>query len=109
MTRIAGPAVLAVLLAAVVMAAPPERDPASLIARVRAVGAEGKGNDDASAAWKQLVGLGTDALLPTLAAITDSDPVANNWLRSAVDAVAEKALQEKRSLPVKELESFVKD
>jgi hypothetical protein len=82
--------------------------PEPLLARIKAVRGEGKGNEDAAAALKDLVALGKPALLPTLAAMPNANPLANNWLRPAADAIAEKLLADKE-LPVKELEAFVKD
>jgi hypothetical protein len=80
-----------------------------LVARIRAVGTEGAGNAEAAAAWKELVRLGPDALPDILAALDDAGPVAANWLRSAVDAVAERQLAAGRPLPVTQLEKFVRD
>ena len=82
---------------------------APLVARIRAVGAEGAGNAEAAAAWKQLVRLGPDALPEVLAALDDAGPVAANWLRSAVDAIAERQLATGRPLPAEALEKFVRD
>lgn len=81
-----------------------EGDPAPHLARIKAVGPEGKGNADAAKAWKELVGLGTPALIPAIAAMKDANPIAVNWLRSAVNAIADK-----KPLPAKELEAFVLD
>ena len=47
-------------------------------------------------------------MLPTvLAAFDDSDSTAANWLRTAVDAIAERALEDKQRLPTAELEQFI--
>ena len=81
------------------------KDPAPLLARIKAVRAQGAGNAEAAAAWKELVQLGPSALLPTLAAM-DTDPITANWLRAAADAIAEKALAA-RQLSAKDLERFV--
>lgn len=86
-----------------------ETDAAAHLAKIKAVRAEGQGNAEASAAWKELVALGPPALLPTLAAMPERDLLVNNWLRAAVDAVAEKMMSEKQPLPAKELEAFVLD
>lgn len=86
-----------------------EKDPAPLLAKIKAVKTEGEGNVEASAAMKALVGLGQPALLPSLAAMTENEAIVNNWLRAAVDAVAEKIVLSKQTLPLKELEAFVKD
>jgi hypothetical protein len=80
-----------------------------LVARIKAVGAEGAGNPEAAAAWKQLVRRGPDVLPDLLAALDDAGPVAANWLRAAVDAVAERQLAQGRSLPAAALEKFVRD
>ncbi len=75
------------------------------LARIRAVGAEGSGHADARKAWRAVVDRGPESLLPTLAAFDGADPRAANWLRAAVDAIAEKA----PALDAKALEAFVLD
>jgi hypothetical protein len=84
-------------------------DRASLIARIKAVGKEGAGNDAAARAWKELTKEGPAALIDILAGLDDAGPVAANWLRSAVDAVAEKTLSLGKPLPADQLETFVRD
>jgi hypothetical protein len=79
------------------------------LARIKTVSKEGAGNQEASAAWKDLVSLGGDALLPTLAALDDASPAASNWLISAVNAVAEKEQAAGRKLAADKLEAFLKD
>jgi hypothetical protein len=74
-----------------------------------AVEREGKGNEAASTAWKDLVKAGPSALPPVLAAAGKGSVVADNWLRLAGDVIVENALREKQSLPVAELEAFLKD
>jgi len=78
------------------------------ISRIKAVGREGQGNAAASAAWRQLVEQGPDALIPTLAALDDATPVAANWLRSAAQAIADRA-QAAGKLRAAPLEAFVRD
>jgi hypothetical protein len=80
-----------------------------LLTRIKAVRKEGAGNRDAARAWKDLVALGPDALPATLAALDDADPVAANWLRTAVDAIAERERETGRPLPAARLEAFVRD
>jgi hypothetical protein len=87
----------------------PADDPGPLLAAVKAVGKEGAGNPEAAGAWKALARLGPDALPAVLAALPDGDPTAANWLRPAVDAIAERAARDGRPLPAAELERFVKD
>ncbi|HSQ56857.1 MAG TPA: hypothetical protein VLM40_14035, partial [Gemmata sp.] len=76
------------------------------LATITAVGSEGKGNPDAGPAWKTLVAKGLPALFPTLVAIDDRNVTAANWLRTAVDAIAEGEKTAGRKLPVEKLESF---
>jgi hypothetical protein len=79
-----------------------------LIAKLKAVGKEGADNVEAAKAWKELVKLGPDALLPILASMDDNKRTASNWLRPAVDAIGEKALNDKKPLPKDDLEKFVR-
>ncbi len=65
--------------------------------------------DENAVAWRQVVANGPDALLAVLKAMDDADPVASNYLRTAVDAIGENALAAHTSLPVKDLEAFVVD
>src|SRR5262245_4614183 len=80
-----------------------------LLKQIKAVGREGAGNAEARAAWKELVQIGPSALLPTLAAMRDASPASANWLRTVVDAVAERELRAGRALAAEPLEMFVKD
>jgi hypothetical protein len=84
-------------------------DTAALLARVRAAGREGAGNAEAAAAWKELVRLGPEALPAVLAGMDGADATAANWLRNAVDAIAERAFTEGKPLPTKALEQFIAD
>lgn len=86
-----------------------DEDTTRALAALKAVRKEGGGNEDAGPAWKTLVSKGAPALIPTLEAFDESNPTATNWLRAAVDAIAEKERAEKRPLPADQLEAFVKD
>ncbi len=62
------------------------------LAQLLAVGPEGRGNPEAAAAWKSLAAQATSADLPTLlAALDQANPLAANWLRAAVFALADRA------------------
>jgi len=76
---------------------------------IRAVGPEGKGNAEASAAWKQVARENAEALVPVLKAMNGANDLALNWLRSAVDAIASRELAAGKKLPVDALEIFLKD
>src|SRR5262245_40742216 len=78
-----------------------------LLAKIKAVSAEGAGNVEAARAWRELVKLGPNALIDTLTAFDEKEPISANWLRAAVDAIAERELAAKRPLPVAKLEAFV--
>jgi hypothetical protein len=87
-------------------------DAEPLIEKIAQVAREGQGAPQARAAWKSLVQQGPSALLPTLNALHAAQvaqPEAANWLRSAVDAIAERELASGRPLPVSELERFVRN
>lgn len=84
-------------------------DTTQALATLKSIGREGKGNDAAAEAWKRLVSGGVSALIPTLAAMKDADAAASNWLRTAIDAIAENEKVANRKLPLDQLEAFVKD
>jgi hypothetical protein len=81
----------------------------ALVARIKAVGPEGAGNAEAGRAWHELARQGPDALPVILAAMDDADATAANWLRTAVDSIAEREVAAGRPLPAARLEAFVKD
>jgi hypothetical protein len=80
-----------------------------LVARVKSAGPEGKGSATAAAAWSELSRQNADSLVPILAGMDGASPVAANWLRSAADAIAERARAAKQPLPAREIEAFLKD
>lgn len=98
----------AILLGGGLVAAPAPADDemSRALTTIKSVKKEGKGNDDAGPAWKTLVAKGGPALLPTLEAFDDSNPTATNWLRTAIDAIAEGETSAGRKLPAAELEAF---
>jgi len=82
---------------------------ADAVATIQAVGPEGKGNAEAAAAWKTLSTADSDTILPLLQAMEGSGPLARNWLRSAVDVIAEREQAASNSLPAGELGAFLLD
>ncbi len=60
-----------------------------------------------SAAWKNVAQGDIQQLPQVLATIDGANPLAANWLRAAADAMAERALANKQSLPTVELERFI--
>lgn len=85
------------------------QETSGLLAKIKAVGAEGAGNVEAGKAWAVLVKQGPDVLIDLLTALDDASPRAANWLRSAVDAVAERTVSAGKPLPAGKLEAFVRD
>ena len=72
---------------------------------IRAVGPEGKGNAAAAQAWQSLAQAKPAALPKILAAMDGANPLAANWLRAAVDTIANRA----KNLPQMELMKFIAD
>lgn len=91
------------------LAADPPADVPAAIAAILKVGPEGTGNEAAAAAWAKLVAAGPDALTPTLRAFDTASPAAANWLRTAVDAIAERERKANRTLPAEALLAAVRD
>ena len=60
------------------------------------------------AAWNRLAKEGPDRLPLLLMAMRDASPIAENWLRAAIDTIAERALANNQ-LPIDELEKFLAD
>jgi hypothetical protein len=79
------------------------------LAVLAGVGREGKGNEAAGAAWKEVVKAGPSVLPAVLGALGKGSVVADNWLRLAGDGIVESALRAKQPLPVSEIEAFLKD
>jgi hypothetical protein len=79
------------------------------LAKIKAVGKEGAGNPEAAAAWKTIVAEGTKAIPSCLAALDDASPAAANWIRSAIETVAEKELARGNKLDAEMLEEFVRE
>lgn len=97
------------LLAFPILAADGPTDLQSALKKLRAVEAEGKGNREATAAWQSLAKLEAAQLPDLLAGMDGAGPLAENWLRSAADAIAERTLKSGGKLPVMPLEKFLRD
>lgn len=82
---------------------------AESIAVIRAVGPEGKGNAEATSAWKKLSTAPARELPTLLAAMDGANELALNWLRSAADTIVARAAADKEALPVAALEKFLRD
>ena len=81
---------------------------APLLNSLRNVQPEGRGHREASYAWAELTSRAdVNDLTTILAGMDGAGPLAENWLRAAVDAIAEKRVQETGKLPVDRLEKFL--
>jgi len=79
------------------------------IRAIKSVGPEGKGNARAGQAWQKLATASGDALVSILKAMDGASAIANNWLRGAVHAIADREINSGRGLPLAELEGFLND
>jgi len=80
-----------------------------LLQALQAVGPKGAGNRRAARAWQQLVRADARELPTILAGLDSAGPLAANWIRTAVDAIAERQLRRGGKLPAVELERFLLD
>lgn len=84
-------------------------DTGSLIKTIKAVGGKGQGHPEAIAALRELQA--SDAsVLPTIVESFDgTGPLSSNWLRSAFESIADRAIKAGKPLPSKQLEGLIKD
>lgn len=116
MNRIAGPSVgpnrnLLVAIAMLIVLAGSARaeplDVAALTRTIRQVGPKGQGHREAMAAWQTLARADVDQLTGILAGMDGANPLAENWLRSAAETVAQRTLAQGGKLPIADLEAFL--
>lgn len=75
---------------------------------IRQVESEGRGHKAAQQAMKFVTETASPVQLPEiLAAMDGANPLAANWIRSAVEVVADKALKSNTKLPQADLEKFL--
>ncbi|MEM7519049.1 MAG: hypothetical protein AAF368_19260, partial [Planctomycetota bacterium] len=74
---------------------------------IQQVGAEGAGNAEAAAAWRELTSQGPEIVVPVLEAMEKAGPLARNWMRTAVETVFDRGLDDGTELPAAELKAFV--
>jgi hypothetical protein len=80
-----------------------------VLSRIKAVGKLGEGGADAGRAWAELTRASASDLPQILASLDDANPIAANYLRAAVDAVAAREIEQGVSLPAADLEAFALD
>ncbi|HLW65022.1 MAG TPA: hypothetical protein VKS79_06835 [Gemmataceae bacterium] len=84
-------------------------DTATAIRQIKSIQREGNGNEAAVAAVRELSKLGAEAIPEILAGMDSADIVVINWLRGAVEAIAERESAAGKPLPLQKLEAFLKD
>jgi hypothetical protein len=89
------------------MVAAQAADLATNLKTIEQVGHEGAGNEAARAAWDEIARADVAQLPQILTALGDANPLAANYLRAAIDAIAERQLREGGKLPMSDLEKFV--
>ena len=100
---------LALFLGVGVCLADPAPDIALSLRTIRAVGPEGQGNAAASALWKKLAAGDATIIPEILAAMDGANDLSANWLRAAIDAIAERQQRSGGKLPLLELGNFLLD
>jgi len=82
---------------------------APLVQAINAVGPEGQNHRRAIEAWQQLVQADVGQLPEILAGFQVDAPLSSNWLRSAVETIAQRQLDAGGQLPAQQLEEFLLD
>ena len=77
--------------------------------KIRAVGPDGAGGIEAGRALRRLRDAEPAALPDLLVAFDGANPRAQNYLRGAVETIADRALAGGRELPTAELQRFIED
>ena len=76
---------------------------------INGVSNAGVGHRETISAWQIVGKQSADSLPVILKSIDETKPLGANWIRGAVDQIAERALQNGRVLPTKQLERIVFD
>lgn len=80
-----------------------------LVRAINAVGPKGAGHPAAVSASQQLVQADAAQIPEILAGMDDASPLSANWLRGAVEAIAQRELDRGGTLPQSALEAFLSD
>jgi hypothetical protein len=84
-------------------------DTAPLIEAIRAVDSEGKGAQAAAQAFQKLSQEGPASIPGLLKSLDGANPLASNYLRNAIENIVAKTRKAKGTLPLAEIEAFLKD
>lgn len=96
-------------LAAASGAALPAADLEPCLKTLLSVGPHGKGQAEAARAWPAAAKADVKELPQLLLALDRADPLAANWIRTAIDAAAERGRQRGEQPPLDELQRFLGD
>ncbi|MCP4191928.1 MAG: hypothetical protein GY768_15040 [Planctomycetaceae bacterium] len=77
--------------------------------QIQQLGPQGSGHREAIVAWQQIASRPASDLPAILSGMSDDNPLADNWIRAAVDAISERVLQANQAYPVAELEAYLED
>ncbi len=84
-----------------------EPDIPKLTAALRSVGPQGEGQDAAIRAWKDLAAADVGQLPEILRGMKGGNPLSDNWIRSAVETIVQRAEAQGDPLPIGQLEQFL--
>ena len=82
---------------------------APLAKAINAVGPHGAGHREAMAAWAKLSQVEAARLPEVLAGMDGANRLSVNWLRGAVETIAQRQLDRGAPLPIAALEAFLTD
>lgn len=105
MQRLSLAAILVVACGSMASAA----DTQTLLAQICNVQKQGVGNVPASRALRELAGQDPNVIPEILEAFEDANPLATNYLRSAVETIADRAITNDKPLPKETLIKFIED
>jgi hypothetical protein len=80
-----------------------------LLRTIKAVDKQAVGNEAAQTAYRELIKSDAKILPDILKAFDGANPLAVNWLRNAVESIADLTVKSGGSLPVAELETFIRN
>ena len=100
-------ALLSVVLGLARTASSVEVEP--LLQKFKSVGPKGQGHSEAQQAWRRLVEADAGQLPEILAGLDDCGPLGANWIRTAADAIAERAFQQGTALRREALAKYLAD
>jgi len=78
-----------------------------LTATIRDIGPKGEGHVAAQQAWQLLSVRPASELISVLSGFQGANQLATNWLRGAVDTIAQTAIDQSIALPEKDLQAFI--